>query len=244
MEIISKSGQCDPLWKYMYTVTWNPGTFGHLLVSIIAIEEQDQDVNNFLSVEHTNSHFDYKKINVDINMVHPYNKQSLDSQHKIIKPYFKNENLKYFQWYRNEVAYLNSNRNFIEELRQRWNTVEPLCDISYNIDMTEFFTNQQNFCANMAQFVGKLALKDDTLKFIETKRKLNWDLYKNYLDNVVNTVKCLRVKTHKNISHLNNIEIGMVLCEYLHMDSTGMNNFCNNYDSNKPISTTEILSYA
>jgi hypothetical protein len=238
----------------MYTVTWNPGTFGHMLVLIIALEEHDQDINNFLKFESTNSHWpggkdvDYSraKCGIDfrnINMVHTYNRQSLDPTHKIIKPYFKNENLKYFQWYRNEVAYLNSNTPFIKEFRQRRNTIEPLCDIGYNIDMSDFFTNQRNFCANMAKFVDRPELKDDTMKFIAKRQKLNWGLYKSYIDNVVDTVTCLREKKHKDITHLKNIEIAMVLCEYLHMNVTGTNNFCNNSHSNKPVSTTEILSY-
>ena len=227
----------------MYTVTWNPGTFGHLLIQILGIEEHGQDVNQLLEKGDVNSHFKNGS-NVNVKAIHPYKKDLLDQTHKIIKPYFKHPDLKFFQWYRNEVVYLKSDRHFKEDLRQYWNFEEPSCDTSYNIDMTDFFADKNNFCVRMAEFMDKTELLDDTVKFIDNKQKLNRVVYQSYLDNVVDTVKCLREKKHKKLQHLSNIEIGAVLCDFFSMDVIGTNNFCNNSPNEKPVSTTEILSYA
>ena len=226
-----------------YTVTWNPGTFGHMLILIISLEEHGLDIDTALKLEKPNSHWGDMNFDFKIKMIHDYDRQALVPSHKIIKPYFKDENLKYFQWYRNELTYLNANNHFLEELEQRWDYVEPLCDIGYNIDMTEFYTNQKNFCANMATFIGKPTLKDETIRFISKRRENNWALYQSYLDNVVDTVECLRIKKHKDLTHLSNIEIASVLCEYFWMDAMGKNKFCKHSGESKPKSTTEILTY-
>jgi hypothetical protein len=125
-----------------YTVTWNPGAGGHLIRSIIEIEEFD--LVRPLDTDR-NSHDNDNRTST---LVHPYDRQALDITHKIIKPYFKREDLKFFQWFRNEVLWLKSNKYFIEELKEHWNTVDPICDISYNIDMTEFFTDLESFTKN------------------------------------------------------------------------------------------------
>ncbi len=230
----------------MYTVTWNPGTFGHMLVLIISLEEHGLAVDDVQKLESTHSHWPTENNSFDwkVQMIHAYDRQLLSTKQKILKPYFKDENLKYFQWYRNEVTYLKSNTHFIEELQQRWNHIEPLCDIGYNIDMTDFYINKDNFCANMAKFMNKTKLKDDTIKFIEQRRKHNWQLYQTYLDNVVDTVRCLKERKHKDITHLDNTQVAMVLCEYFHMDVKGKDKFCNHSNHKLPASTTEILSYA
>jgi len=225
-----------------YTVTWNPGTFGHLLVSIIEIEEFDSKKNDLLTVGEAHSHTNNKN-NIDVEAVHPYDIKLLDTKRKIIKPYFKDHDLKYFQWFRNEILSLNSKRHFIEELSQHWNTVEPVCDKSYNIDMTEFFTNLDAFQNNVASFLEKTELKQDTKEFIQIKRQANLSLYNQYIENVVDTVACLNKKQHKDIRHLKNIEVAMVLCDYLHLNNKDAMKFCNGYDGKQINSTKDILDY-
>jgi hypothetical protein len=220
-----------------YTVTWNPGAGGHLIRSIIEIEEFD--LLTPLDTDR-NGHDNGNRTST---LVHPYDRQALDITHKIIKPYFKREDLKFFQWFRNEVLWLKSNKYFIEELKEHWNTVDPICDISYNIDMTEFFTDLESFTKNIAEFLGKTELKHNTNKFIENKRNLNLPLYTQYLENVVDTVSCLKNKQHKDIQHLENIELAMVLCDFLHLNNKDTMNFCNRYDSKQLKSTKNILSY-
>jgi len=226
----------------MYAVTWNPGTFGHLLINVIANEETTEDIKSIPTQDEINSHFHLS--GQVVKTIHPYVQDEIDTYTKTIKPYFKSADLKAFQWYRNEIAYLKSDRHFKEHLRQYWNFKEPLCDISYNIDMTEFLNNNESFCVNMAKFLNKKKLKETTLEFIRQKHQSNRDLYDRYLDRVVDTVRCLQAKNYKDIKDLTNIEIACVLCDFFHMDDAGTNNFCINAPDEKPVSTTEILSYA
>jgi hypothetical protein len=109
--------------------------------------------------------------------------------------------------------------------------------------MTEFFTDLESFTKNIAEFLGKTELKHNTNKFIENKRNLNLPLYTQYLENVVDTVSCLKNKQHKDIQHLENIELAMVLCDFLHLNNKDTMNFCNRYDSKQLKSTKNILSY-
>jgi len=223
-----------------YTVTWNPGTFGHLLISVIDIEEFGRNVdslnNGSISSHSVGSHKFIKK-------VHAYDRKLLNPEHKIIKPYFKNQDLKFFPWFLNEIKFLKSEKHIIEEIRRHWETVEPICDISFNIDMTDLFTNLDNLYKNIARYLDKTELKEGTKTFIENKSKANWPLYKQYLENVVDTVGCLKNKQHKDIQHLENIELAMVLCDFLHLNNKDTMNFCNRYDSKQLKSTKNILSY-
>ena len=228
--------------KNNYTVTWNPGAFGHLLVSIIEIEEFNRNKNELITVGEVHSHTN-NGTNIDVEAVHPYDIKSLDISRKIIKPYFKHPDLKFFQWFRNEILFLNSRRHFIEELKQHWNTVEPICDKSYNIDMTELFTNLDAFQNNVASFLEKTELKEDTKEFIQIKRQANFALYNQYLENVVDTVACLNQKQHKDIRHLKNIELAMVLCDYFHLNKEDAMKFCNSYDGKQINSTKDIIAY-
>ena len=223
-----------------YTVTWNPGTFGHLLIGAIDIEKfgQKPSIN-----ENSDSHDVGFVANSNINRVHVYDRKLLNPEHKIIKPYFKNQDLKFFPWLLNEIKYLKSQKHIVEEIRQHWDTVEPICDISFNIDMTELFTNVDSFYKNIARFFETTELKQDTKTFIKNKREINLPLYEKYLKNIVDTVSCLKNKQHKDIQHLENIELAMVLCDFLHLKQFDAVTFCNNYDD-KPInSTKDILNY-
>ena len=222
-----------------YTVTWNPGTFGHLLCSIVEIEKYDSEQYNSLGVD---SH-DVGHILNNVITIHPYCVEKIQDKHNTIKPYFKNRDLKFFQWFRNQVLFLNSQRHFIEELKQQWNTVEPVCDKSYNIDMTNFLTDTTKFINALTEFFNIDSLKDKTIEFIEKKKKLNLPLYNQYLENVVDTVFCLRKKQHKDIQHLENIELAMVLCDFLHLNNKDTMRFCNSYDGKQLKSTEDILSY-
>ncbi len=225
-----------------YTVTWNPGTFGHLLVSIIEIEEFNRNKNELITVGEVHSHTN-NGTNIDVEAVHPYDIKSLDISRKIIKPYFKHHDLKFFQWFRNDLLFVNSKKSFIEVLSEHWNTSEPICDKSYNIDMTEFFTNIDAFRNNIATFLEKTELKQDTKEFIQIKRQANLSLYNQYIENVVDTVTCLKKKRHKDVRHLKNIELAMVLCDYLHLNNKDAMKFCNGYDGKKIDSTKDILDY-
>ena len=53
-----------------YTVTWNPGAFGHLLVSIIEIEEFNRNKNELITVGEVHSHTN-NGTNIDVEAVHP-----------------------------------------------------------------------------------------------------------------------------------------------------------------------------
>ena len=225
-----------------YTVTWNPGTFGHLLVSIIEIEQFDSNKNDLLLEGEPHSHTNNKN-NINVEAVHPYDIKLLDTTRKIIKPFFKDHDLKYFQWFRNDLLSVNAKKNLSEVLSEHWNTIEPICNKSYNIDMTELFTDVNAFQNNLAKFLEKTALKQDTKEFIQTKRKANLPLYNQYIENVVDTVACLNKQQHKDIRHLKNIEVAMVLCDYFHLKNKDAMKFCNSYDGKQISSTKDILAY-
>lgn len=227
----------------MYAVTYNPGTFGSLLRNIISLEHMDDVAHQESHNNDVHSHVLVNRYAADVEVIHPYDRTKLDRTLKTIKPYFKDPDLKWFQWYRNEILFTKSDQHFKEHLRTYWNFKEPLCDISYNIDMTKFLINIDDFCADMASFLEKPKLKDITLHFIETKQKLNKPMYQDYLDRVVDTVRCLKENEQKDIGHFNNIELASVLCDFFYMDVTGTNNFCNNSPETNPNSTIEILSY-
>lgn len=226
----------------MYAVTYNPGTFGSFLRNIIGLEQTDSatESNN----DDIHSHVVVNRHAADVEVIHPYDKSRLDRSLQNIKPYFKDPDLKWFQWYRNEILFTKADEHFKEHLRTYWNFKEPLCDISYNIDMTKFLVNIDDFCADMAKFLGKTQLNDTTVDFIRHKQKLNIPIYQDYQGRVADTVRCLREKEQKEIEHLSNIEIAAVLCDFFHMDANGTNNFCNNSPETKPNNTMEILSYA
>ena len=220
-----------------FTVTWNPGAGGHFLRTIIEIEIFDLD---YKSTSDPHGHNDGVS---KVNLVHPYDKESLDSTHKIIKPYFNNTNMKYFHCYRNEILWLKSNVHFLEELKQKWNMIDPICEVSFNIDMINLYDQPHAFYKDIRNFLGIEDLKKSTKEYIDKKRNLNLPLFKRYIQNVVSTVEALRQKKTMNIRHLSNNELAMTLCEYFHMDQNGTNNFCVRYD-NKPIeTTTDILRY-
>ena len=109
--------------------------------------------------------------------------------------------------------------------------------------MTELFTNLDAFQNNVASFLEKTELKEDTKEFIQIKRQANFALYNQYLEKVVDTVACLNQKQHKDIRHLKNIELAMVLCDYFHLNKEDAMKFCNSYDGKQINSTKDIIEY-
>ena len=77
-----------------FNVTWEPGTFGHLLQAIIAIQCYGATYDKIESDSHSQPDWPGT-----INTVHPYDINLIDDRHRVIKPYFKNANYNNLQVY-------------------------------------------------------------------------------------------------------------------------------------------------
>ena len=220
-----------------FTVTWEPGTFGHLLQAIIAIQCYGATYDKIESDSHSQPDWPGT-----INTVHPYDINLIDDRHRVIKPYFKNANLKFFPKYLNYVK-TDQKSTPVELLRLYWNYHDPICPKSFNIDMSNFFTNVSMFKKDIQKFLDTDKLLDDTIYFIDEKRKVNLPHFTDYNEKILHTSSCCKAKTFKDISNLTDYEIGLVLCDYLQGEVHKVNVFANAYNNELITSTMDIIRY-
>ncbi len=220
-----------------YTVTWEPGAFGHFLQSIIIIQNYKLDIQQVQSHSHLLPPY---KNNL-INIVHPYDSKLVAEAHNIIKPYFANNNLRFFPKYLNYIKYGQSQKP-IELLKLYWNYKDLACEKSFNIDMTNLFTNLNLFLKDIEDYLNE-KLSRNTIAFINQKRSTNLVHFTNFNEKILHTSSCCKSKTYKDIIGCTDYEIGLILCDYFQDDVVNVNKFIQNYDGNKILNTTDIIKH-
>ena len=219
-----------------YTVTWEPGAFGHFLQSIIIIQNYKLDIQQVESHSHLLPPY---KNNL-INIVHPYDSKLVAEANNIIKPYFANNNLRFFPKYLNYIKYGQSQKP-IELLKLYWNYKDLACEKSFNIDMTNLFTNLNLFLKDIEDYLNE-KLSRNTIAFINQKRSTNLIHFTNFNEKILHTSSCCQSKTFKEIVGTD-YEIGLILCDYFQDDVVNVNKFIQNYDGKQILNTTDIIKY-
>jgi hypothetical protein len=229
-----------------FAVAWNPGTFGHMLWVITGIEKYNKIIKD---TKNADSHSESVHVE-NIRRIHPYDHTKIKEDHMTIKPYFANTDLKFLCLYMQYIkrkkhgdAFTDFNGNLVELVRIYWNMEEPMCDKSYNIKMSNFLDDTPKFIKALQGFFGTGTLKPETIKFIEQKKSLNMPLYDKFKKNVIDTVTCLKQNRAKDISNLDQFELGLVLCDFLHLRNKEAMFFCREYDGKTLINTTDITKY-
>ena len=170
-----------------YTVTWNIGNFGHLIKAIIGIEIYNLSVVS----EGADTHDVTSGMHGMVDIIHPYESSKIKKDMKVIKPFFEKKELKFLPIYLNHYKNKSINIDPVEFAQTYWNHEEPKCDISYNIDMTNFFNNTDIFINNLHEFLQLSNLKQKTVDFIMQKKQNNVSLYNRFNDIINNESKDL-----------------------------------------------------
>ena len=184
-----------------YTVAWNTGCLGHLIMAIIGIEKYDID----LDPSGSDSHYPESSVQQLIGHIHPYDSEKIiDSMH-VIKPYFSNKRLKYFPKYLNYIkSQIPTTAKQFARVYHRYE--ESKCSKCYNIDMTNFLLDPDKFNEDLRGYLASALLKDKTMEFIANKRKSNMPLYERYIE-----ITDRQLKT-ETIGDLNQLELGVLIC--------------------------------
>ena len=222
-----------------YTVTWEPGAFGHFLQSIIIIHNYKLNIQQVESDSHLLPSYKTKKN--PINIIHPYDSKLVAKANNVIKPYFANNNLRFFSKYLNYIK-SGKSQTPIELLKLYWNYKDLACEKSFNIDMTNLFTNLSFFLRDIEDYLND-KLSKNTVEFIELKRNKNLIHFTNFNEKILHTSSCCKSKTHKDIIGCTDYEIGLILCDYFQDDVVNVNKFIQNYDGNKILNTTDIIKH-
>lgn len=159
-----------------YCVTWNPGNFGHLIKAIIGQEVFQDDIKNLGDDTHGYEHD-------QIDVVHEYDREKINTSQATIKPFFGHKELKFFPFY------LNYRKNNFEcglddFVNTYWNFREPLCDVSFNIDLTNFFNDTPTFINDICLFLKRESISNETRNLINIKKEANIEHYHNFVENV------------------------------------------------------------
>ena len=233
-----------------FCVSWNPGTFGNLLLSALGIQK-------------FNSNFDATLKNIDshnahhhgVIKVHPHNDSNIPYNVPTIKPYFAQKELIFFPNYLHYLKHFkvlpnketiknfynigDSNNFYKEILKIYWNKLDPISAKCFNIKIDDFFCNFDRFIIEFESYIGE-KLKDQTLFFLQIKRDNNLPLFQFFTNNIVDSVNCLTQHKSKNIQHLSDYEKILIICTYVQGEWKLTSKFLNNYKGQELTTTNDI----
>ena len=158
-----------------YTVSWNIGTFGHLLKAIIGV----QKYRIILDPQGMDCHYPESSLHSFIDIIHPHDDKKVSN--KTIKPYFSAPELRFFPLYLNYLKWdnLEEQVDINDFVKTYWNHSDGPSEKCFNIDMTNFLTDTGQFIADMEEFLQE-KLNANTIDLIQSKKEANYILYLRY----------------------------------------------------------------
>lgn len=240
---------------HKFCVSWQPGTFGNLLLSTISI----QKFNAVVDIDHEQKTAESHKDRFENCIcIHPHDDSNIPQNVPAIKPYFEQKELTFFpkylhylKWFKefptretfkNYYNIKGRDKSFYEEiLKIYWNHTDPPSSKCFNIKMDNFFYRFDHFISELESFMGE-KLKNQTLDFLQIKRDNNLPLLKDFTKNVIDSTNCLVQHNSKNIHSLSDYEKLLIICTYVQGDWSLTKNFIKYYSNKDIVDVMDVYS--